>query len=95
MPKRAKGPVKVREPLQVYLDPDERSLLDRLAREAGLSRAEVLRQGLKHFAAQRQGKSPMLAFMESLRDAELPPDLAERHDDYLRDAYRDTHQEPR
>jgi hypothetical protein len=95
MTKRTKRPGKVREPLQVYLDSDERRLLDRLARETGLSRAEILRRGLKSFAAERRGKSPMLEFLESMRDAELPSDLAERHDDYLRDSYLDTHGEPR
>ncbi len=95
MTKGAKKPPRVREPLQVYLDPDERGLLDRLARETGLSRAEILRRGLKSFAAERRGKSPMLEFMESMRDADMPADLAERHDDYLREAYLDTHDEPR
>lgn len=36
----------VREPIQVYLTPDERSVLDRLAEELDISRAEVLRRGL-------------------------------------------------
>ena len=34
---------RVREPIQVYLDADERALLERVARETGLSRAEILR----------------------------------------------------
>jgi hypothetical protein len=93
MPKRTKRPFRVREPLQVYLDPDERGLLDRLARETGLSRAEILRRGLKSFAAEQGGRSPMLEFMESMKDAEFPPDMAERHDDYLREAYLDRHDE--
>lgn len=91
MSKRAKRPPRVREPLQVYLDPDERGLLDRLARETGLSRAEILRRGLKSFAAEHRGPSPMLEFMESLKGADFPPDMAERHDDYLADAYLDRH----
>jgi len=93
MQKRAKRPRGVREPLQVYLDPDERGLLDRLARETGLSRAEILRRGLKTFAVEH-GKSPMLEFMESLKDAAgAPSDMAERHDDYLDEIYRDVHPE--
>lgn len=94
MTKRTKKPRGVREPLQVYLDPDERGLLDRLARETGLSRAEILRRGLKSFAAEQGGKSPMLEFMESMKDAEFPPDMGERHDDYLAEAYLDTHEKP-
>ncbi len=37
---------KVREPIQVYLSPDERSDLDDLAQDLGLSRSEVLRRGI-------------------------------------------------
>jgi hypothetical protein len=38
---------KVREPIQVYLTPDERRVLDLAARELGVSRSEVLRRGLQ------------------------------------------------
>ncbi len=37
----------VREPLQVYLTPDERADLDRAARELGVSRSEALRRGIQ------------------------------------------------
>lgn len=89
MTKRSKGPARVREPLQVYLDADERRLLDRLARETGLSRAEILRQGLKSFAAEHGGRSPMLDFLDSMAGVEYPPDMSTRHDDYLDEAYRE------
>lgn len=36
----------VREPIQVYLTPDERAELDGAARDMGLSRSEVLRRGI-------------------------------------------------
>lgn len=36
----------VREPIQVYLTPDEREELDEAAREMGVSRSEVLRRGI-------------------------------------------------
>lgn len=36
----------VREPIQVYLTPDERAELDGTARDLGLSRSEVLRRGI-------------------------------------------------
>ncbi len=37
----------VREPIQVYLTRQERSELDRLAKEMGVSRSEALRQGVR------------------------------------------------
>lgn len=86
---------RVREPLQVYLTAAEREQLDRLAQQTGLSRAEVLRRGLRSFAAEQQaGDSPMLKLIDELASADLPADLARRHDDYLAEAYLDTH-EPR
>ncbi|HUE96250.1 MAG TPA: ribbon-helix-helix protein, CopG family [Longimicrobiaceae bacterium] len=36
----------VREPIQVYLTPDERAELDRTAAAMGVSRSEVLRRGI-------------------------------------------------
>lgn len=87
---------RVREPIQVYLDADERALLDRVAAESGLSRAEVLRRGLRSYAADRPGaRSPMLEFIEYMKalDPNLPADLSERHDDYLAEAYEDEHRE--
>jgi hypothetical protein len=100
MPKRARKPARVREPLQVYLDPDERALLDRLARGAGLSRAEILRRGLQSFAVAQGGtspqgrRSPMLEFMEWMARYDYPPDMSARHDDYLDEAYREGTREP-
>jgi hypothetical protein len=91
-----KRPRAVREPIQVYLDADERAMLDRVARETGLSRAEILRRGLRSYAAEQMaGRSPMLEFMESLKDLDLdlPSDLSVRHDDYLAQAYLDTHEQ--
>jgi len=83
---------KVREPLQVYLDQDERQLLDRMAEEEDLSRAEVLRRGLRAYAAVvGANASPMLAFAGSLTDdaGECEPESA--LDDQLVEAYRDRH----
>lgn len=37
----------VREPIQVYLTPEERAELDRAAREMGVSRSEALRRGIR------------------------------------------------
>lgn len=36
----------VREPIQVYLTPEERAELDRAASALGVSRSEVLRRGI-------------------------------------------------
>lgn len=88
-----KRPRAVREPIQVYLTSDERSLLDGLAAQAGLSRAEVLRRGIRSFASERAGGgSPFLDFLVSLTGDDWPADLAERHDDHLATAYRDRHE---
>jgi len=82
----------VREPIQVYMGSDERRLLDQLAAATGLSRAEILRQGLRSFAAARGGsEGPMQAFIRTMREKPLPPDIAEGHDEHLARAYRDTH----
>jgi hypothetical protein len=89
-----KRPRAVREPIQVYLDQDERAILDRVAQQEGVSRAEVLRRGLRSYAAeQNAGTSPMLEFLEWVwqQDLDLPSDVSVRHDDYLAEAYEDLH----
>jgi hypothetical protein len=43
----------VREPIQVYLTPQERGELDRAARELGVSRSEVLRRGIGEVRGRR------------------------------------------
>lgn len=79
----------VREPVQVYLAPDDRRLLDSLARATGLSRAEILRRGIRSFAAAAQGaKSPMLAFLDEVAGEDWPEGTAERHDEFLAQTYR-------
>ncbi|MBA3318856.1 MAG: hypothetical protein H0T50_12315 [Gemmatimonadales bacterium] len=81
----------VREPVQVYLAPDDRKLLDSLASTTGLSRAEILRRGIRSFAAAARGdgaRSPMLAFLDEMAGDEWPEGLAERHDDFLTDTQR-------
>ncbi len=80
----------VREPVQVYLDAPDRAFLDRAALATGLSRAEVLRRGLRRFATEVLAEeSPALAFLESAAIAtpvDAPNDVAVRHDHYLADA---------
>jgi len=78
----------VREPIQVYLTAEERAELDRLARAQGISRAEVLRRGIRSFAVQTAaGQSPVLDLMDELKGEDWPADLASSHDDHLADAY--------
>jgi len=84
----------VREPIQVYLTHAERARLDRLAREMGASRAEVLRRGLEALSA---GPGPSdydpLDDLVGAADApDAPTDLAERHDEYfIEDLEREWH----
>lgn len=87
--KRASG---VKEPLQIYMTADERRLLDNLSANTGLSRAEVLRRGLRSFAAEQAGEGgPMQALLKSLRHAHWTPDIAMEHDEQLARAYTDHH----
>ena len=99
-PKPSRGfasPKVVKEPIQVYLDRDDRAILDRAAAAAGLSRAEVLRRGLRSFAAQEQGgEGPMERFMRELAATPWPKgpsDLAINHDKYLAEIYMDRHED--
>ena len=82
-------PGAVREPVQVYLDVPDRAILERAAVATGLPRAEVLRRGLRRFAAELLAdESPALAFLESAASApppNAPSDVAARHDEYLAD----------
>jgi hypothetical protein len=91
------SPKVVKEPIQVYLDRDDRAILDRAAAAAGLSRAEVLRRGLRSFAAQERRIGPMEQFMRKLAasewPADTPTDLGVNHDKYLAEIYMDTHEE--
>ncbi len=87
MPKKNTGS-RVREPVQVYLDRQDRDLLEKVAKTTGLSRAEVLRRGLRSIAEQALAERPPGYSLEGLvgslgDDATLPRDLADKHDEYL------------
>ena len=92
-------PRRVREPVQVYLDPGDRDLLESLARRTGLSRAELLRRGLRQLgvrqlAEQAPGWS-LNALTGSLgHAADLPADLAAHHDAYLYGERRPARRKP-
>jgi len=92
MRKKGKGAGRVREPLQVYLAPDERALLDRVAQATGLSRAEVLRRALRQYAVESGTvRSPLVELILESKGEDWPADIARRHDDYLAEIYRDLH----
>ena len=80
----------VREPIQVYLTAEERTELDRLAHEDGISRAEVLRRGIRSYALESAaGYSPVLDLITELKGSDWPADVATNHDDVLAEAYRE------
>jgi hypothetical protein len=78
----------VREPVQVYLAADDSALLSRLASETGLSKAEVLRRGIRSFASERTASSPMLKLLDNTTLAGWPKAAAVDHDAILSEAYR-------
>ncbi|MBU6366930.1 MAG: hypothetical protein KJT01_12030 [Gemmatimonadetes bacterium] len=77
----------VREPVQAYLTPDDALLLARLAAESGLSKAEVLRRGIRAFAREQDAPSPMLAFIADQPAEEHAPPGAAPIDDRLAREY--------
>ena len=89
MPKNSpRKPPSVREPVEVYLGQDDRDLLNRLVAETGLTKAEILRQGMRSFAREQGGASPMLRFIAESAQAEWPEGVAEKHDEILAESYR-------
>lgn len=81
-------PARVREQLQVYLDPPDRALLEELAKATGLPRTEVFRRGLRSLAQQTLGERAPGWSLDRLVGAlgdgsDVPADLAARHDAYL------------
>ena len=91
-------PKAVKEPIQVYLDAGDRAVLDGVAGRSGLSRAEVLRRGLRAYAAQQQGdEGPMMQFIRKVAAEkwpdDTPSDMALNHDKYLAEIYMDTHED--
>jgi hypothetical protein len=70
-------------PFQVYLDPRDCSLLERLAGRLGLSKAETMREAVRRWAVELGApRDPMLDLIGSLDQPGLPTDLSTRHDDY-------------
>jgi hypothetical protein len=89
---KKRTPLRLSEPLQIYITSDERRMLDALAAETGLSRAEILRRGLRTFAAERAGDTgPVHELLLSWREAKWPADIAIEHDEHLARAYTNRH----
>lgn len=96
-PKAGSSARKVREPVQVYLDPEDQERLDRLRAQLGSNKSDVLRRGLQ--ALERALSDP--AHHPALRiigiageGSEVPTDpgydVAREHDRYLSEAEEDT-----
>jgi Ribbon-helix-helix protein, copG family len=94
MTRKSDKPAVVREPVQVYLAGDDVALLERLIAETGLSKAEILRRGLRSFGALHGGASPMLQFVESAGKDGWADDVAARHDEVLAADYMSRRAEP-
>jgi len=89
MPKNSpRKPTSIREPVQVYLEQDDRDLLNRLVADTGLTKAEILRQGMRSFAREQGGPSPMLRYIAESAQGEWPEGVAEKHDEILAESYR-------
>ncbi len=78
----------VREPVQVYLDGRDRSLLDALAKQTDVPRSDVLRLALRRLSSELLGEARPGASLSSLVGVldgapDVPADLAARHDEYL------------
>ena len=88
--KKSQRGAAVREPIQVYLTAEERTELDRLANEDGISRAEVLRRGIRSYALESAaGDSPVFDLINELKGSDWPSDVASNHDEHLANVYRE------
>ena len=78
---------RVREPVQVYLETDDSSLLARLTATSGLSKAEVMRRGMRAFAREQDVESPMLRYVADSSTGDWPVGVAADHDAVLAESY--------
>jgi hypothetical protein len=81
-------PKRERDQVVVYLDARDRALLEELASKTGLSRTELFRRGLRRLAVEQQSGeqkpgSSLSYLVATAADDGLPPDVSERHDEYL------------
>jgi hypothetical protein len=96
MSKSRRRPAALREPVQVYLASDDSALLSRLVQDTGLSKAEILRRGVRSFAREQAADtSPMMRFLAEATPDGWPDAVAADHDAALADEYRGTRQKRR
>ena len=82
-----KNTPRVREPVQVYLDGPDLYLLDDLVVSTGLTKAELLRRGLRRLS--NDGLADQVAgwsldrLIGAADGPPAPPYLAANHDEYL------------
>jgi hypothetical protein len=82
-----KPPSNARGTVQVPLGRADRDLLEEVAAATGLSHPEIFRRGLRRLASEVLRRAPgwslsrLVGSLDST--AQLPEDLAQRHDDYL------------
>lgn len=79
---------RVREPVQAYLDAPDTALLEELSARTDLSKAELIRRGIRLLGRNLDIAGQPFASLNTLYGAldsvsDLPTDLAARHDDYL------------
>jgi hypothetical protein len=87
MTEKRQRPSRVGEPVQVYLSGRDRALLDDLAERSGVPRSEVIRVALRQMASDTPGTesgASLSVLIGSLdASADVPTDMAARHDAYL------------
>ena len=83
-----KKPPKVREPVQVYLDPQDRRRLDRLVEQLDVSKSDVLRRGLAALEDRLGWQHPLMALAREPAEDQGPPvdyDVVLEHDRAIAD----------
>ena len=89
--KRNKRARRVQEQVVVYVDAQDRELLERMTAETGLARTELFRRGLRRLAdemlAEQKPWSSFDQLVGALDGADVPSDLSVRHDEYLYRGY--------
>jgi hypothetical protein len=70
-------------PIQVYLDVQDRQLLDGLMARHGMSIADAVRTAIRRWAIEEtQMDDPVLGLIGTMEATDLPADLSTRHDEY-------------